>query len=175
MKPETQRYNRLQTPEHRAVCDLLAREIDARLRTAENTIWHAHPVWFLEGNPIVGYSRQKPGIRLMFWSGASFDEAGLAVLGKKFKDASVFYDDASQVSRKDLRRWLEKARVIQWDYAGLVRRKGVLVRLPDGSARSEPVRVSARPARKAAPRAGRRSRRARRPRPGGTARTPPRP
>jgi hypothetical protein len=108
---------------------VLAREIDAHLADAESRIWHAHPVWFLDGNPIVGYSKQKPGIRLMFWSGADFEEDELSVVGKKFKDASVFLNDASEVKRADLRRWLRKAEGIQWDYKNLVRRKGRLQRL----------------------------------------------
>ena len=44
---------------------------------SESKIWHRHPVWFLDGNPIVGYSKLKAGIRLMFWSGASFEEEKL--------------------------------------------------------------------------------------------------
>jgi len=82
-----------------------------------------------DGNPIVGYSRQKPGIRLMFWSGTSFDEAQLAPGTGKFKDASIFYTDASQINTKDLRRWLKKAKQIQWNYKNIVKRKGRLVRL----------------------------------------------
>lgn len=129
MHPATLKYNELQEPDHKAVCDLLAREIDRYLPEAENKIWHAHPVWFLDGNPTVGYSKQKPGIRLMFWSGADFDEAGLNVVGKKFKDASVFYNDISEVKRADLQRWLKKASEIQWDYKNLIRRKGRLEKL----------------------------------------------
>ncbi|MDH5821855.1 DUF1801 domain-containing protein [Luteimonas sp. RD2P54] len=125
MHPEILKYNARQTTDHGRVCDLLAREIDRHLPEAENRIWHAHPVWFLEGNPIVGYSRQKPGIRLMFWSGADFEEPGLNVVGKKFKDASVFYNDVSEVDEADLGRWLAKARRIQWDYKNLVRRKAL--------------------------------------------------
>jgi hypothetical protein len=83
----------------------------------------------LDGNPIVGYSKQKPGIRLMFWSGADFEEEKLDVVGKKFKDASIFFNDVSEVPKRDLRRWLEKAQPIQWDYKNIVRRKGRLVRL----------------------------------------------
>lgn len=126
---DTQHYNQRQEASHKAVCDLLAGEIDSCLPDAENKIWHAHPVWFLDGNPIVGYSKQKPGIRLMFWSGADFDEAGLNVVGGKFKDASVFYNDVTEVRKSDLRRWLKKAREIQWDYKNIVRRKGRLERL----------------------------------------------
>jgi hypothetical protein len=111
------------------VCELLAEEIDENLPRAESRIWHAHPVWFLDGNPTVGYSKQKPGIRLMFWSGADFEEAGLNVLGKKFKDASVFFNDVSEIERKAVRRWLKKAQEIQWDYRNLVKRKGRLERL----------------------------------------------
>lgn len=129
MNPETQRYNGAQADGHREVCELLAQEINASLPTAENKIWHGHPVWFLDHNPIVGYSKRKPGIRLMFWSGADFDEACLSLVGKKFKDASVFYTDVSEIKKKDLRRWLRKACDIQWDYKNLVRRKGRLERL----------------------------------------------
>jgi len=129
MDPETLKYNEQQAPDHREVCNVLAREIDRTLPEAENRIWHAHPVWFLDGNPTVGYSRQKPGIRLMFWSGADFQEEGLNVPGKKFRDASAFYNDASEIDEADLRRWLGKAREIQWDYKNLVRR-GRLERVP---------------------------------------------
>lgn len=72
MSPETLRYNKQQEPRHKEVCNCLAEEIDRHLSGADNKIWHAHPVWFLDGNPIVGYSKQKPGVRLMFWSGADF-------------------------------------------------------------------------------------------------------
>jgi hypothetical protein len=86
-------------------------------------------VWFLDGNPIVGYSRQKAGIRLMFWSGASFDEQRLEVRGEKFQDASVFYNAVSDINTKDLKRWLKKSKEIQWDYKNIVKRKGVLEQL----------------------------------------------
>ena len=129
MNPEILNYNEKREPGDKGICDLLAGEIDRGLTGAESKIWHAHPVWFLEGNPIVGYSKQKPGIRLMFWSGADFDEAGLNVIGKKFKDASVFYNDTAEVNQTALRRWLKKAAAIQWDYKNIVRRKGKLERL----------------------------------------------
>ncbi len=129
MHPTVSEYNQSQEPRHRELCELLAREIDQHLPNAENKIWHAHPVWFLDSNPIVGYSKQKPGIRLMFWSGADFDEPGLNVLGKKFKDASVFFDDALEVKKADLRRWIAKATEIQWNYRDLVKQKGRLERL----------------------------------------------
>lgn len=130
MHPDTQAYNATLEPAHQEVCALLAQQIDTHLPKAENKIWHAHPVWFLEGNPIVGYSVQKPGVRLMFWSGADFDEPGLNVVGKKFKDASVFYNEVSETSKADLKRWLKKAQKIQWDYKNLIQRKGRLERLP---------------------------------------------
>lgn len=129
MHADTLAYNERQEPGFREICDLLAQQIDKHLPGAENKVWHAHPVWFLDGNPIVGYSKQKPGIRLMFWSGADFDEPALDVPGAKFKDASVFYNATSQVRKADLRRWLGKAQQIQWDYKNIVRRKGRLERL----------------------------------------------
>jgi hypothetical protein len=80
-------YNEAQSPGDKAICDQLAAIINRELTEAVSKIWHAHPVWFLNDNPVVGYSKQKAGIRLMFWSGASFEEEGLNVIGNKFKDA----------------------------------------------------------------------------------------
>ncbi len=122
-------YNNSQTTSDRDICELLAKEISTHLCEAENKIWHAHPVWFLDGNPITGYSKQKKGIRLMFWSGADFGEEQLNVRGEKFKDASIFYNSLDEINTEDLKRWLEKSKAIQWDYKNIVKRKGVLERL----------------------------------------------
>lgn len=121
-------YNKAQTVDDKAICDQLAREIDQALPEAESKIWHAHPVWFLDGNPVVGYSKLKNNVRLMFWSGQSFDEKGLLPEGS-FKAAEVRYTDVDQIDSEDLQRWLEKARKIQWDYKNIVKRRGVLERL----------------------------------------------
>lgn len=122
-------YNEMQAKTDQQICNLLATEIDSALPDSENKIWHKHPVWFLKDNPIVGYSKQKAGIRLMFWSGADFEEEALNVRGVKFKDASIFYTDISQINTNDLQRWLQKSRGIQWDYKNIVKRKGILERL----------------------------------------------
>ena len=128
MNKEIQAYNDLQSPEEKEICDLLAREIMVGLPAAENKIWHAHPVWFLDGNPIVGYSKLKHCIRLLFWSGQSFEEETLKNEGT-FKAAEARYTSADQINIKDLRRWLKKAQNIQWDYKNLIKRKGKLERL----------------------------------------------
>lgn len=129
MSSEIQAFNDSQTTADKEICNLLAATIDRVLTEAESKVWHAHPVWFLEGNPIVGYSKQKAGLRLMFWSGADFEEEKLNVTGKKFKDASIFYTAIEQINTKDLTRWLKKSREIQWDYKNIVKRKGRLERL----------------------------------------------
>lgn len=129
MSPEIQAYNDNQTTADQEICNLLAVKIDSELNETESKIWHGHPVWFIDGNPIVGYSKQKAGWRLMFWSGAGFEEDKLNMIGKKFKDASVFYTAIEQIDTKDLQRWLEKSKEIQWDYKNIVKRKGRLDRL----------------------------------------------
>ena len=128
MHPDTSKYNKSLASEDQKICDLLAGEIDRSLPEAENKIWHAHPVWFLDGNPVVGYSKLKDGVRLLFWSGQSFEDEGLTKEGS-FKAAEARYTAADHVDKKDLKRWLAKARVIQWDYKNIVRRKGKLERL----------------------------------------------
>jgi len=128
MHADTRRYNAALAPADRAICDRLAREIDRALPEAENRIWHAHPVWFLDGNPVVGYSKLKDSVRLLFWSGQSFDEEGLRKEGT-FKAAEARFTDLRQVHGPTLKRWLAKARDIQWDYQNIVRRKGRLERV----------------------------------------------
>ncbi|WP_422079921.1 DUF1801 domain-containing protein [Ulvibacterium sp.] len=129
MHQDIQVFNGNQVPGEQEICTTLAVLIDKFLPEAENKIWHRHPVWFLEGNPIVGYSKLKAGIRLMFWSGASFEEEALKPGTGKFKDASILYSSVDQILEKDVERWLEKARNIQWDYKNIYKRKGVLERL----------------------------------------------
>lgn len=122
-------YHTCLAPTDAEICEKLAAIIDTELPDAEHRIWHAHPVWFLDGNPIVGYSKQKAGIRLMFWSGADFEEPGLKAGTGKFKDASRFYHQSSEIDFRELRRWLQKSREIQWDYKNIVKRKGKLLKL----------------------------------------------
>ena len=86
------------------------------------------PVWFLKGNPIVGYRKLKGGVRLLFWSGQSFEEEGLTAEGK-FKAAEARYVSLSDVKVTPLRRWLKASREIQWDYKNIVKRRGVLERI----------------------------------------------
>jgi len=129
MNQDILNYNKTLSVEDQSICEILSTEISKNLTNAESKIWHAHPVWFLNGNPIVGYSKQKAGIRLMFWSGIDFEEEKLNVQGKKFKDASVFYNPAEEISTEDLHRWLKKSVEIQWDYKNIVKRKGVLIKL----------------------------------------------
>ncbi|MBX2971115.1 MAG: DUF1801 domain-containing protein [Cyclobacteriaceae bacterium] len=129
MNKEIQAYNNKQKATDKAICTLLANTIDKVLTEAESKIWHAHPVWFLDGNPIVGYSKLKDCIRLMFWSGADFGEEKLEPGTGKFKDASIRYASVDEVNVRDVTRWVKKSRDIQWDYKNVVKRKGKLVRL----------------------------------------------
>lgn len=122
-------YNNAQAAANKAICRALAAEIDAALPKAENKIWHGGPVWFLDGNPIVGYWVRKQAVQLMFWSGQSFDEPGLTINSEKFKSAAVHYQSKDDINVKDLKRWLRKSKTIQWDYKNIVKRKGRLERL----------------------------------------------
>jgi hypothetical protein len=129
MNADIKAFNKKLAAGDRAICEALAAAIDKGLPDAEAKVWHRHPVWFLEGNPIVGYSKQKAGVRLMFWSGADFDEPRLLPGTGKFKDASIFYTAVDEVRTTELARWLKKSRAIQWDYKNIVKMKGKLKRV----------------------------------------------
>lgn len=106
----------------------MLKEIDNALPEATSKLWHGAPVWFINENPIVGYDKLKDCVRLLFWSGQSFEEPGLKVEGS-FKAAEARYTDVDQINVEDLRRWLKKSKAIQWDYKNIVKRRGVLEKI----------------------------------------------
>lgn len=128
MNEDIRSYNNSQSAEDKKICNILSKIISECLPDAENKIWHAHPVWFIDGNPVTGYSKLKNCIRLLFWSGQSFDEEGLEKEGT-FKAAEKRYTSVKEINSDDLKRWLEKAKTIQWDYKNLIKRKGKLERI----------------------------------------------
>lgn len=128
MNPGIDTYNQSQQGEDKSICQYLAEIASEVLPEAESKIWHAHPVWFLDGNPVVGYSKLKDCVRLLFWSGRSFAEPELRDEGS-FMAAEKRYVSVSEIDREALERWLGKCREIQWDYKNLVKRKGRLERL----------------------------------------------
>lgn len=129
MGSKINQYNDSLSTIDRNICLRLLKIINNNLVHSESKLWHGSPVWFLNGNPIVGYSSQKRGVRLMFWSGADFGEPLLEPGTGKFKDASIFYTSADQIDAEALKRWLLKAATIQWDYKNIVKRKGKLIKI----------------------------------------------
>ncbi len=121
-------YESTLTPWERSICEALRNTIETILPEATSKVWHGHPVWFLDNNPIVGYSALKDSVQLLFWSGQSFDEIWLSNNGK-FKAAEKRYTSIEQIDTVELARWLVKSRDIQWDYANIVKRKWKLERL----------------------------------------------
>lgn len=122
------KYNETQADDRRLICESLAAEIEKGLPDTPNKIWHGSPVWFDDGNPIVGYSVRKHHVSLLFWSGQSFDESSLKPEGT-FKAAEAWYTDVNQINTPEIQRWLKKSLAIQWDYKNIVKRRGVLERL----------------------------------------------
>ena len=122
-------YNDAQSGDAQSICTALSSEINANLPGVTNKVWHGAPVWFIDGNPIVGYWARKDSVQLLFWSGQSFDEPDLTVEGS-FKAAEKRYKTADEINLDDLHRWLEKSQTIQWDYKNIVKRRGELTRLP---------------------------------------------
>ena len=128
-KPTTiDAYHAAQDETDRAICDRLRAIIDDGLDGAEIGIWYGHPVWKIMGNPIVGYKKLKACIRLLFWSGQSFETPGLTPEGT-FKAAELRFTAPAQIDGLPWREWLSEAARIQWDYQNIVKRKGELIRL----------------------------------------------
>lgn len=118
-------YNVSLEPGDKEICDTLRKIIDEMLIGSTSKIWHGHPVWFVDDNPVVGYSKLKGHVQLLFWSGRSFDEPGLKPEGS-FKAAEARYTTLNEIDEISLKNWLQKARSIQWDYKNIVKNRGKL-------------------------------------------------
>jgi hypothetical protein len=123
-------YNGKLVAHESEIANALVELISGALPEAQGKVWHGHPVWFIEGNPVVGYLSMKAGIRVLFWSGQSFEPGGLKPIGK-FKAAGHDVPSVADVGNPALADWLAQARKIQWDYANIVKKKGVLDKLTD--------------------------------------------
>ncbi len=121
-------YNNAHGANEKKICAELEKRISKGLPKAEKKIWHGHPVWFDDGNPLVGYAVRKSGVQLLFWSGRAFDEPDLLPEGT-FQAAHVHYTSVSEVKVTKLARWLRKAKTMQWDYKNIVKRRGKLEKI----------------------------------------------
>ncbi|MGC4152276.1 MAG: DUF1801 domain-containing protein [Propionicimonas sp.] len=111
--------------EARPICDLLLATVEGELPDADRKLWHGHPVWFFDGNPVVGYDRLKASVRLLFWSGQSFREPGLKAEGS-FRAAEARYTAVEEVDVEALKRWLAEAREVQWNYRDIRKNRGLV-------------------------------------------------
>src|SRR5262249_44311156 len=102
-------YARAQVPAFRKLCELLRKLIDAALPRATSKVWHGSPVWFIDENPVVGYSATTKGVNLLFWNGQALGEADLKPVGK-YRAAQAIFGDAAEIDPKVVRRWLKKAK-----------------------------------------------------------------
>jgi hypothetical protein len=113
---DIQVYNNKLEGSHQELANDLCDLISTALPLAEGKVWHGHPVWFIDGNPILGYSLNKAGIEVLFWSGQSFTEPGLRPIGK-YKAAGIAIQSTDDVA--GLAKRMPEALSVQWDYKNL--------------------------------------------------------
>ena len=109
------------------ICDALRTVIETALSDAESKVWHGAPVWFLDGNPIVGYAQRTSHVQLLFWSGQSFPTPGLTPNGS-FKAADFQPKSLEELGTLPFVQWLAESREVQWDYENIMKNKGLVKR-----------------------------------------------
>ena len=115
-------YHQKLSEQDQVTCLQLFAHISRVLPEAVGKVWHGHPVWFIGGNPVVGYHRQKAALKVLFWSGQSFGDPSLVPLGS-FKAAGFELPTIQDLDAPAFDRWLGQAREIQWDYQGLPKKR----------------------------------------------------
>jgi hypothetical protein len=110
-----------------ALAAALVEVFESKLPAAEGKVWHGHPVWFLDGNPLMGYSLKKAGIEVLFWSGKSFATEGLRPIGK-YQAAGISIETIEDVAK--VGAYMTETKSIQWDYKNLPK-LGKLEKLTD--------------------------------------------
>lgn len=118
MPADISSYHKSLNKVDREICSVLFAAIEESLSKAHGKVWHGHPVWFINENPIVGYSKKRVGVEILFWSGQGFQEDDLIAIGK-FKAAGAIFESAEDIKKTKIKRWLQKSKKIQWDYANL--------------------------------------------------------
>lgn len=113
-------YNNELAPDFQALAKQFCANISETVPQAQGKLWHGHPVWFIDGNPIAGYSLKKAGLEVLFWSGQSFQKPGLKALGS-FKAAATPLQSEGDFAA--INEWLQEAIVIQWDYSNLPKKR----------------------------------------------------
>lgn len=102
-------YAQAQPRAFQELCNRLRELIDPALPHASSKIWHGSPVWFLEDNPVVGYTATAKSVNLLFWNGQAFKEPALKPVGK-YRAAQAVFGDVAEIVPTVIRRWLKKAR-----------------------------------------------------------------
>jgi hypothetical protein len=102
-------YSQALTPELRAICEKLRELITAAIPEAASKVWHGSPVWFMDDNPVVGYSATAEAVNLLFWNGQAFGDPALQHVGK-YRAAQAVFADAAQIDPKVIGQWLKKAK-----------------------------------------------------------------
>jgi uncharacterized protein YdhG (YjbR/CyaY superfamily) len=115
-------YSEQLAQELRDLAEQLTKQFTKQVPQAEAKVWHGHPVWFIEGNPVFGYSLKKAGLEVLFWSGKSFKKAGLKPIGK-YQAAGISISTKSDVEA--LKDWLQESVAIQWDYKNLPKKRAL--------------------------------------------------
>ena len=122
-------YNSVLESESRQVAETIRAMIGKTIPEAEGKVWHGHPVWFIAGNPVVGFSLKKSGIELLFWSGQSFPTVGLTPVGK-YQAAGLQGLTNNNLGTLPIVQWLIESEQIQWDYKNLPKNR-TLVKLTE--------------------------------------------
>ncbi|HMQ15123.1 MAG TPA: DUF1801 domain-containing protein [Phycisphaerae bacterium] len=92
----------------RAMCNTLRTLIDSALPGATSKVWHGSPVWFIDDNPVVGYSATAKSVNLLFWNGPALDEPDLKPVGK-YGAAQAVFAASDDIDGQAIRRWLKRA------------------------------------------------------------------
>ena len=109
----------------RSVCEVLYEFINPKLCKNICKLYHGSPVWFIDDNPITGYSMKGNKISLLFWSGQSFIEEGLSSVGK-FKAAEIVYSNINEINFDKLEKWVNESQKIMWNYKDIRKNNGIL-------------------------------------------------
>ncbi|MEY4559348.1 MAG: hypothetical protein RLZ82_363 [Actinomycetota bacterium] len=118
---EIKSYNNALDAASKKIANQLREQIDATLKGAESKIWHGAPVWFIGENAVVGYSKKKAGVSLLFWNGSNFGESKLKNVGSFFA-SEMIYTSVDELVEKDIKRWLKLSKELIWDSAAHMRK-----------------------------------------------------
>ena len=98
-------------PPNDVIAEALRAHIDTGLPEADSKVWHGHPVWMINDQPVAGFKAYPSSVTFMLWRGQSVNDDTETLQASGSADmATLKIADTDGFDGEALDDWLRQAR-----------------------------------------------------------------